>query len=729
MNGRSDQHSRAYAAPHILLALVVAVWGVCSFFSLKAALDQPWLGLGFTCRSLDAVGLRVESVDPHGPSAGKIFPGDVLLQAASPEGTSVVLEPAMAVPDPDVLPRIAAWKQLLEELRVVDRIVGSGEVFFTVSDGRTVRISPGKTRPFSSLPYDFFVILASSLIALVIVSGIWCRRRDSLPVRLLMLSGIGAAIASFASAVYSTRELTIGVTEFRLLAAANHVGAYAFIAGSVGLLWHYPRRISSFPMARAAAALIAFFWVNEWFGWFELPWHTYSFVAILFFVMSIVFGLVQWRRSRGRPGDRAALKWMLCSIFFIVTTLMAVLYVPSFYGRTPYIPMSWSYMVLLLMYIGCAFAVFRYRLFDIERWWFTVWVWFLAGVSIIAIDFLISMFLPRFSGSYALGVALALVGWGYFPVRQWLWRYVFKRGDFRVERFLPLLASRVAGHIDDDDRSWWGRTLSDIFRPVHMEESPGENDAELRESGERLFVPFPSGPGGVELYYADRGSRLFTAVDVDLAAAMLRLSRSMGDHLRGYSRGMREERRRIMRDLHDDVGGRLLDILHLCGDDDKLRRSVSGAMSSLREVIYYLDDAEPVSLDLALSRWRIFARERCDAAGMELDWPVCDDVGVAILTKRMYYNMNLAVKESVANAVRHGSGELKVDISLTRERISFRFSNRVPECAGHGSGGRGLRNIRSRVRELGGDVESDCADGVFSLSWWVPLPSAAGVSS
>jgi signal transduction histidine kinase len=189
---------------------------------------------------------------------------------------------------------------------------------------------------------------------------------------------------------------------------------------------------------------------------------------------------------------------------------------------------------------------------------------------------------------------------------------------------------------------------------------------------------------------------------------------------------MREERRRILRDLHDEVGGQILDIIHLYGDDGGLREAATSALGSLREVIYYLDDAEPVDIDLAVSRWRLLARERCDAAGMRLDWRAPENVGVSIMPRRMYYNLNLVMKEALTNAVRHGKDSLEAEIRVGPERLSFRFVN--PASAGHetGRGGRGLNNIRSRVAELGGGVDCRVRDGLFVLEWWVPFPAGGG---
>jgi hypothetical protein len=75
--------------------------------------------------------------------------------------------------------------------------------------------------------------------------------------------------------------------------------------------------------------------------------------------------------------------------------------------------------LVLLIYLGLAWGC-RYRLFNLDRWWFEALIWGLGGALVLLFD--IALLWLNASAGVALGTAVALAGWLYFPLRQWLWR-------------------------------------------------------------------------------------------------------------------------------------------------------------------------------------------------------------------------------------------------------------------------------------------------------------------
>ncbi len=111
----------------------------------------------------------------------------------------------------------------------------------------------------------------------------------------------------------------------------------------------------------------------------------------------------------------------------------------------------------------------------------------------------------------------------------------------------------------------------------------------------------------MELYYADKGHRLFSNDDISLAQALFGISEKTMKQHEDYRQGMLDERKRIMRDLHDDIGGRLLTLTHNEHSDSHI---AAEALKRLREIIYSLDIEQQVTLNAAVARWRIEALER-----------------------------------------------------------------------------------------------------------------------
>src|SRR5690606_23180726 len=130
---------------------------------------------------------------------------------------------------------------------------------------------------------------------------------------------------------------------------------------------------------------------------------------LLSYVIGLFFAGLQWRASRGHPTDRAALKWCLLAIFSGTVLLIGLVTIPPVFGRFPLVPVAIGYSGFLMVYLGLAAGLLRYRLFDIGRWWFKTWIWFAAGLIVVVLD-LTLMFFVNMTSSFALAVSLALTG-------------------------------------------------------------------------------------------------------------------------------------------------------------------------------------------------------------------------------------------------------------------------------------------------------------------------------
>ena len=309
------------------------------------------------------------------------------------------------------------------------------------------------------------------------------------------------------------------------------------------------------------AIFVFIIWVNEQKHWFEWPLHSYFFPIVILFLLATGFGITQWLQSHNRPVDHAALKWVLISVFFSMTATMLLYFIPGMVYQNSLLPITWGFAVALIMYIGLVFGVVRYRLFDIEHWWLNIWLWFIAGVAFITMDAVIGLLLPQI-GSYTLPLAILFTGWGYFPIRQWLWRRLFASTHRDIGDFLPTLVMSMVKRDSDDSEKWWGNVLQETFNPMHLSRITPLDDVQLQDYGGKMLVPSMRGQEAFELCYAEKGRRLFLPEDVKVVRSLMEIVRRTEQRLDSYTRGVTEERQRIMRDLHDEVGGQLLTLVH-----------------------------------------------------------------------------------------------------------------------------------------------------------------------
>ncbi|MBX3599399.1 MAG: hypothetical protein KF863_02155 [Rubrivivax sp.] len=186
------------------------------------------------------------------------------------------------------------------------------------------------------------------------------------------------------------------------------------------------------------------------------------------------------------------------------------------------------------------------------------------------------------------------------------------------------------------------------------------------------------------------------------------------------------ERERLMRDMHDGVGGHLVSMLAMIEADRRrpgeLAVVVREALDDMRLMI---DSLEPVDDDLnaVLAMFHDRLAPRLRGAGVTLHWDVDLLPQVAGLTPARVLHLLRILQEGVTNALRHGrartlwlradaagpagatgaAGGAAVTITLRDDGSGF-----DPAAA---SGGRGLKNMRRRAQEAGLTLDLVSAGG------------------
>ena len=171
-----------------------------------------------------------------------------------------------------------------------------------------------------------------------------------------------------------------------------------------------------------------------------------------------------------------------------------------------------------------------------------------------------------------------------------------------------------------------------------------------------------------------------------------------------------EERARIMRDMHDGIGGQLLGLVmraranRLTGPE--LVHGLEESLDDLRLVVGSLEQGDG-SLATALGAYRARIEPRCEAAGATLVWQI-EDVGE---TPGFGPDRTLQVyrilQEACTNALKHGRPD-RIAVTLRRVadgrvRLSLEDNGQGfdPDAA---PAGRGLANMRYRAGRIGGRI-------------------------
>jgi signal transduction histidine kinase len=661
----------------------------------------PWMGIELFPAPSGTV--LIQAVAGPAGKAG-LKAGEMVRALRTASGDEVPVTPDDLLEEPDFHTEYVDYNNFLHQQQVLSKVLVSGRAGVVTDDGKAIWVVPDK-RPVQDLPPIFWFQIACGVIAWLVGTSVFAYRQTDTAAKLYALTGGAFALVTFSAAIYSGRELALDGALFRSLAILNHTGAFLFAAAFVSLLWIYPSRLGGPGIIRLIFGLYLAVWVadtTQWAGDMDFG-IRYPILAGL--LASFVFGAMQWRNSRNDPIDRAALKWFLLTLLVGSAVFVFGVFGMEAAGYMPVIPQGYSFGMVLMMYLGMALGMKRYRLFNLEPWWPEVWLWLLGGMLVVTFDLGLVQILTR-NSDLAFTLSLALAGWIYFPLRQWLLKRVGYVRDGRLSTLIPDLLEIAATPLpvaELQDR--WHQLLSRAYAPQSLDQgSLAVGEAKVVENGLRLIVPGLGESAALILGYADGGKRLFLHADAQLAQALWELLSQVLSRQDAYMRGAWEERERIAKDLHDDIGAKLLTLIHRSESvqSTDLLRTV---MQDLRSLAASLD-RQPAPLTDALGDWRAEIENRCEAAGVTLVWRDSLPDSQHIISPRIRLSLERVLREAITNALKHAQpGQITVSVSEQgNDLLMLVQDDGTSSLQIEPSAGRGMRNMVSRMAEAGGSV-------------------------
>lgn len=713
----------------LLLALIAAALGV----AVETRLGLPGLAPGMVLRIGNGTALL------EGPTPGSA--PRALLSVAAPGGPDYPLQPDLLVEDPDMLPGYEAITRLRDQQAQIMAMIATA-----LEQGRPLRatvLPPGADAPAvialpvtarsraADLPGVFWVQIVCGTLVLVVAAFFLALRQDSRArdgVLGFVLAGLGVGGAAYAAALYSTRGLAMDPGLLTAASMLNHTMTFLFGTGMIALFARYPRAVLPLrAVALAAAGVMALILTY----WLQLAPHEVvrpQNITGVIFVTILALVWAQTRATRGHPADRAALRWLGLSFLLGSGVFVLLVALPVVLERDSIMSQGMAFIPLCAIYVGTALALARYRLFDLDRWAWRVMFHMAVVLALVAVDLTVMLTLSL-SGPASLASAVFLVGLIYFPLRD----LVFDRW-FAPRR--PDPAAVYAGAVSvalqpgaAAKAQAWRDLLQRLFAPLDLQPLDGSSPATAQPAAEGLMLDIPaqSGAPALRLHLAQGGRRLFNAADAALASQLAALVDAAERDRATYEAAVDRERLRIARDLHDDVGANLLSALH-AGSDPARQAFLVDALADLRQIASGLA-GRPVTLDLLLGELRGESRNRCDAAGRRLDWPLgsADDCET-LLDYATLRNLTAIHREALSNALRHGGdGPLQVRSDVKAGVLHHSIESPLPDgppgtdAAPPARAGNGLANMTARATAAGGSLTAEPAAGHWRVALVLPL--------
>ena len=610
----------------IVTGIIVILIAIAAFYQMTR---QPWIGARFS--AVDGFhGIVVKKVHAFGPASAVLTKGDRLVEISDGHLT-VPLDPII-LEEPNNLPTYQLFNRSLALQDDTWRILEKETVRLRTDDGEWLSIKPEESRPFSAIPAVFWFYPPIASIGVFLGALVWLRQPNTSISLFISLLGWIYYIG-MCEMMLIDRELALGGNYFKILLAGENFGTNGYIAAALSILYTYPSMIIA-PIQCisifAAAILIA---LNSTFQWIELPIHAFL-VHFLFTNSALALAVwFQWRSARYQPIAKATLLWMGLWMFITMVVALLIFLGPMIVGDTSIIPIESSRLVISSFSIGMSFIIFRYQLFNVERWWFLSLVWLLGGALVIIFDILFVIFL-NLQPALAMTFSLVAAGLLYFPARQWLLtRMLPDRHGSIEDRITAVIAKLSTQHEDSSRRLGWENLLRSYFKPARMAPQPYPvTTTRLTDSGLSLLVPGDDENQGFLLSGKNFGKTLFNKEDIDLVHALHILNSMVREAKSTAEQSAKCERHRIMQDLHDTMGAQLLTLIHRSNRNEYAQK-VRETLQNLRESIRILSYDHPVKLSELLTNWRVEMQDKADTNGFRLDWVYADPYHEEIVIK------------------------------------------------------------------------------------------------
>jgi two-component system, NarL family, sensor histidine kinase UhpB len=190
---------------------------------------------------------------------------------------------------------------------------------------------------------------------------------------------------------------------------------------------------------------------------------------------------------------------------------------------------------------------------------------------------------------------------------------------------------------------------------------------------------------------------------------------------------MLEERQRIVRDMHDGIGGQLLGLMMQVRSGGVEQKQVEeGLQSSIADLRLIVDSMDTADEGLAetLRSFEHRVRAQVEATGMAFKAEHGLDDGAPGPGPRPTLQILRILQEAVTNAMRHSGASEIVLASGTGANglIQLSISDNGKGMPAEIKGGRGLTSMRSRAEAVGGSLEIESGSTGTTLSLALPVP-------
>lgn len=552
----------------------------------------PWLGFRVALDDQTAE-FRVISVDVDGPAHGRLVPGQHLIAIGTENASALTLHPKAFVRDPDTL---RTWEEVAAarlHMEAVHRLLSSGKTVELILDrGTRTAVTPLPRTPVRAFSWDLWLSLAVAAASFLCAASVFAFRPEREANRYFALAGGLLMLQAVLVGAIDSPRLGMSGDLLAHLFSAIHLSEFALLACVAAMSSVYPLKLRFWRKLRPWMLALAMF-----AGWLDLLHLGRGPVLTYHLSLMLAFGLIamplagQLLALGRRQTDSTPARRFVLALLGVLAVDLVLYLVPPLLGQTATLGRGVGILGLNAAYVGLGFLIYRWGLLDVDRWMIGAWVTFFVGLCLLALDAFV-VFLLDASDNWAIAaVMLAVLAWGYFPLRQSAWRLLARRRPVRdLHDASPLLFRRLLDpSVRKEPAEAWQNLMIELFAPLRTsatDTDPGR--PALGRGGLEMVLPAVCGGTALVLSYPDRGHRLFTGEDVRLVRHLAGLADRVHHFSAALEQGVHAERHRVAQDLHDEVAPPLLSFIYRC-DSGERSAEAREVMRELRGILRELD--------------------------------------------------------------------------------------------------------------------------------------------
>lgn len=171
------------------------------------------------------------------------------------------------------------------------------------------------------------------------------------------------------------------------------------------------------------------------------------------------------------------------------------------------------------------------------------------------------------------------------------------------------------------------------------------------------------------------------------------------------------ERQRIMLDLHDGIGGQLVNTLAYMENrnvgDTTLKDALEDALRDLALMLDSLESSE--SITTLLGKLRIRLENLLEQHGLEFDWQIQAEPNLRDPSPSNNLHLTRIVQEAITNIVKHANATI-IQVSTDANSVTISDNGSGFDMKNLNGVGHGLMGMKKRARQIGAELNMISSD-------------------